>query len=70
MWSHKFLTDPQLDRERYPIRPKMTLFEFDERFAVFKDEFVFYDFKQPFKLPSMLFYETRIMTTSLTLDCR
>lgn len=26
------------------------LFEFDERFAVFKDDFTFYDFKQPLKL--------------------
>ncbi|GAB7356123.1 hypothetical protein MBLNU459_g6722t2 [Dothideomycetes sp. NU459] len=38
------------DRERYPSRPKLTLFEFDERFAVFKDDFVPYDFKQPLKL--------------------
>lgn len=43
-----------LDRERYPIRPKLTVFEFDERFAVFKEEFVPYDFKQPLKLPKEL----------------
>ncbi|KAL1306026.1 hypothetical protein AAFC00_004154 [Neodothiora populina] len=43
-----------LDRERYPIRPQLTLLEFDERFEVFKDEFVPYDFKQPLKLPKSL----------------
>lgn len=43
----------KLDREKYPIRPKMVLLEFDERFNVFKDEFVPYDFKQPLKLDSM-----------------
>jgi hypothetical protein len=26
------------------------LLEFDERFAVFKDDFSFYDYKQPMKL--------------------
>jgi len=26
------------------------LLEFDERFAVFKDDFAFYDYKQPIKL--------------------
>jgi hypothetical protein len=40
----------QNDRERYPIRPKLMLLEFDERFAVFKDDFSFYDYKQPIKL--------------------
>lgn len=32
-------------------RPSLTLLEFDERFAVFKNEFVFYDFASPLKLP-------------------
>lgn len=42
--------EEQNDRERYPIRPKLMLLEFDERFAVFKDDFAFYDYKQPIKL--------------------
>ncbi|KAG9649841.1 N-6 adenine-specific DNA methyltransferas-like protein 2, partial [Aureobasidium melanogenum] len=42
------------DREKYPIRPKLMLLEFDERFAVFKDDFTFYDYKQPTKLDSSL----------------
>lgn len=33
--------------------PKIYLLEFDERFGVFP-EFVFYDFKNPFKLPGKL----------------
>lgn len=33
---------------------KVVLLEFDERFAVFKDEFAFYDFKEPFKLDASL----------------
>lgn len=40
----------QNDREKYPIRPKLMLLEFDERFAVFKDDFTCYDYKQPTKL--------------------
>ena len=40
----------QNDRARYPIRPKLMLLEFDERFAIFKDDFAFYDYKQPIKL--------------------
>lgn len=32
-------------------RPKIWLLEYDKRFEVFKDEFVFYDFKNPLKLP-------------------
>jgi len=40
----------QNDREKYPIRPKLMLLEFDERFGVFKDDFSFYDYKQPVKL--------------------
>jgi hypothetical protein len=44
------LTRWQNDREKYPIRPKLMLLEFDERFAVFKDDFSFYDYKQPIKL--------------------
>ncbi|ORY12766.1 putative N6-adenine methyltransferase-domain-containing protein [Clohesyomyces aquaticus] len=39
-----------LASDEYTIRPKMTLLEYDERFAVFK-EFVQYDFQQPIKLP-------------------
>ncbi|KAF7845882.1 hypothetical protein BT93_L0198 [Corymbia citriodora subsp. variegata] len=39
----------QNDKERYPVRPKLTLFEIDERFEVFKDDFVMYDFKNPLK---------------------
>ncbi|KAK3487238.1 putative N6-adenine methyltransferase-domain-containing protein [Neurospora crassa] len=35
-------------------KPKLTLLEHDNRFAVFADEFVFYDFAQPLKLPSHL----------------
>ncbi|KAH0005642.1 N-6 adenine-specific DNA methyltransferas-like protein 2, partial [Aureobasidium melanogenum] len=42
------------DRARYPIRPKLMLLEFDERFAVFKDDFTFYDYKQPTKLDPSL----------------
>ncbi|KAH8819562.1 putative N6-adenine methyltransferase-domain-containing protein [Xylogone sp. PMI_703] len=34
-------------------KPKIYLLEFDERFAVF-DEFVFYDFHNPLKLPSSM----------------
>ncbi|KAF2800835.1 hypothetical protein K505DRAFT_292072 [Melanomma pulvis-pyrius CBS 109.77] len=34
----------------YSCRPQITLLEFDERFAVFK-EFVHYDFAKPMKLP-------------------
>jgi hypothetical protein len=41
---------PQNDGKRYPQRPKLMLLEFDERFGVFKDDFSFYDFKQPLKL--------------------
>ena len=33
--------------------PKIYLLEFDERFSVFP-EFIFYDFKNPFKLPANL----------------
>ncbi|RFU24224.1 hypothetical protein B7463_g12120, partial [Scytalidium lignicola] len=32
-------------------KPKIYLLEFDERFAVFSEEFVFYDFHNPLKLP-------------------
>ncbi|RQM08328.1 hypothetical protein DH86_00003825 [Scytalidium sp. 3C] len=32
-------------------RPKIYLLEFDERFTVFGEEFIFYDFNNPFKLP-------------------
>lgn len=31
-------------------RPEVKLFEFDERFGVFKKDFVFYDFKEPTRL--------------------
>jgi hypothetical protein len=33
--------------------PKILLLEHDNRFAVFKDEFVFYDFMQPIRLPGL-----------------
>ncbi|KUJ14735.1 N-6 adenine-specific DNA methyltransferase-like protein 2 [Mollisia scopiformis] len=32
-------------------RPKIWLLEYDKRFEVFGDEFLFYDFKDPLKLP-------------------
>ncbi|KAK4941954.1 Protein-lysine N-methyltransferase efm5 [Elasticomyces elasticus] len=32
-------------------RPHVRLLEYDERFAVFKDEFVAYDFETPLRLP-------------------
>lgn len=35
-------------------RPKVVLLEHDQRFAVFGDEFVFYDYNTPFELPSKL----------------
>ncbi len=31
--------------------PRLWLLEFDKRFEVFGDEFVFYDFNEPMKLP-------------------
>jgi NADH dehydrogenase (ubiquinone) 1 alpha subcomplex subunit 9 len=34
-----------------PDAPKLVLLEHDNRFAVFKDQFVFYDFAQPIRLP-------------------
>ncbi|KAB5533592.1 putative N6-adenine methyltransferase-domain-containing protein [Coniochaeta sp. 2T2.1] len=34
--------------------PKILLLEHDNRFAVFKEEFVFYDFKHPIRLPAHL----------------
>ncbi|KAK5016630.1 Protein-lysine N-methyltransferase efm5 [Cryomyces antarcticus] len=36
---------------RHPAHPQMYLLEYDERFAVFKKEFVFYDFEHPMRLP-------------------
>ncbi|KAF2000453.1 hypothetical protein P154DRAFT_522633 [Amniculicola lignicola CBS 123094] len=39
-----------LATEEYKIRPQITLLEYDDRFAVFK-EFHHYDFEQPLKLP-------------------
>ncbi|TKA74380.1 hypothetical protein B0A49_02215, partial [Cryomyces minteri] len=39
---------------RYPARPQMHLLEYDERFAVFKKEFVLYDFEHPMRLPAEL----------------
>ncbi|PVI06901.1 hypothetical protein DM02DRAFT_649247 [Periconia macrospinosa] len=39
-----------LASEEYTARPKISLLEFDQRFAVFP-EFVPYDFQTPFKLP-------------------
>ncbi|KAK8222072.1 Protein-lysine N-methyltransferase efm5 [Zalaria obscura] len=42
------------DREKYPSRPTLRLLEYDDRFAVFKDDFVPYDFMKPLRLdPSM-----------------
>lgn len=35
-------------------RPKVVLLEHDDRFEVFGDEFVFYDYNQPFELPGKL----------------
>lgn len=35
-------------------RPQITLLEFDKRFEVFKNEFVFYDFENPIRLPAEL----------------
>ncbi|THY19597.1 N-6 adenine-specific DNA methyltransferas-like protein 2 [Aureobasidium pullulans] len=61
------------DRERYPIRPKLMLLEFDERFGVFKEDFSFYDYKQPFKLdPSMKASFDRIICDPpfLNEDCQ
>ncbi|EPE26945.1 putative N-6 adenine-specific DNA methyltransferase 2 [Glarea lozoyensis ATCC 20868] len=42
-----------LNKEGKPLseRPKVWLLEYDKRFEVFKDEFLFYDFKFPLKLP-------------------
>ncbi|KAF4556362.1 Protein-lysine N-methyltransferase EFM5-like protein [Elsinoe fawcettii] len=42
------------DQQRYPARPRVVLLEFDERFAVFKDDFVRYDFQEPLKLDTAL----------------
>lgn len=38
------------DDERYPYKPCVRLLEFDQRFSVFKNEFIPYDFTQPEKL--------------------
>ncbi|KAF2500273.1 N-6 adenine-specific DNA methyltransferas-like protein 2 [Lophium mytilinum] len=38
---------------KHTCRPQMTLLEFDERFAVFK-EFAMYDFEHPMRLPAEL----------------
>lgn len=35
-------------------RPKVVLLEHDPRFEVFGDEFVFYDYNEPFQLPGKL----------------
>lgn len=42
------------DDTKYAVKPHLKLLEFDERFAVFKDDFVYYDFKEPLKLDSSL----------------
>ncbi|KAF2813695.1 uncharacterized protein BDZ99DRAFT_485863 [Mytilinidion resinicola] len=42
-----------LASRKYKCRPQMTLLEFDERFAVFK-EFAMYDFEHPMRLPPEL----------------
>jgi hypothetical protein len=33
--------------------PKLVLLEHDSRFEVFKDEYVFYDYAKPIRLPGM-----------------
>ncbi|CAI6338790.1 unnamed protein product [Periconia digitata] len=38
----------------YKCKPQLTLLEYDQRFSVFKKEFVPYDFQSPLKLPSEL----------------
>ncbi|KAL1899130.1 Protein-lysine N-methyltransferase efm5 [Sporothrix stenoceras] len=38
----------------YEKQPRMLLLEHDKRFAVFGDEFIFYDFNEPTKLPASL----------------
>lgn len=42
------------DETRYPARPYLRLLEFDDRFAVFKDDFVNYDFQHPTRLDASL----------------
>jgi len=42
------------DSKRYSIKPTIKLLEYDERFAVFKKDFVFFDFQQPIRLDSEL----------------
>ncbi|PSK54095.1 hypothetical protein B9Z65_7901 [Elsinoe australis] len=42
------------DDTRYSVKPNLVLLEFDERFAVFKDDFARYDFQEPLKLDSSL----------------
>ena len=44
----------QKDDRYKDISPRIALLEYDDRFAVFKNDFVPYDFAQPFKLPNTL----------------
>lgn len=39
------------DSERKNFKPRVILLEHDARFEVFGDEFIWYDFKDPLKLP-------------------
>ncbi|KAF2758148.1 N-6 adenine-specific DNA methyltransferas-like protein 2 [Pseudovirgaria hyperparasitica] len=38
----------------YSVKPRIMLFEYDERFAVFKGEYTYYDFANPTQLPGEL----------------
>ena len=41
-------------------KPKLWLLEFDRRFEVFKGEFVFYDFNEPYGLPGKYLFLNQI----------
>ena len=43
-----------LNEKPAATKPRLVLLEFDQRFSVFKQDFVSYDFAQPLKLPSEL----------------
>lgn len=53
-----------------PDAPKLILLEHDDRFAVFKDEFVFYDFAKPIRLPGSSPPPLLLTSISLTVTCR
>ncbi|KAF2155012.1 hypothetical protein K461DRAFT_291911 [Myriangium duriaei CBS 260.36] len=42
------------DDSKYPVKPQVKLLEFDDRFAVFKNDFVHYDYNEPVKLDAKL----------------